>query len=47
MLQVVDEIDDIIGAARHLLGLDVRLGGFLEGLGAAIRLRGRPLESRS
>ena len=46
MLQMVDEIDDAIGAARHLLGLNGGLGGFLEGLGVALRPRSRPLEHR-
>jgi hypothetical protein len=47
LLQVVDEIDDAIGAARHLLGLNVGRGGFLESLRSTLRPRSRPLASRS
>jgi hypothetical protein len=47
MLQVVDEIDDAIGAARHgWLSINVGIGGLLASLGTAMRLRGSPSRTR-
>jgi hypothetical protein len=40
MLQVIDEIDDAIGAVRHgWVGFTAPIGGFMMNVGAALRVR--------